>query len=354
MAEPLTNVPPPDSVALTEFKGLINTVAPERMEPGELESARNVDIDDRGHLRRRRGWSRVATGAFHSLFAAADETLYGVRDGALVRILPSHQTVTLEPGIGTERLAYVQVGDQIFFSSSVASGVIYADDTVGPWGAPSGPATWLSPVVNPTSTLPDTRGKLIGPPPMATALAHHNGRIYLAQGRVVWATELYLYHYVDKTKNFLPFESDVTLLAAVKDGFYVGTEDAVYYLSGPFREMRRELVLRVGAVPGSAALVGGGVISPPQFREQGLAQSRPAVMFLTRDGVCVGYDGGTVYNLTEDRMVFPDAVNAAAMFRQQDGMNQYIAVTSSGGTPASTARVGDYVDAEIRRFRSTP
>lgn len=354
MTAPIPNLPPPDSIAIQEFKGIVNTVAPERMEPGELESATNVDIDDRGHLRRRRGQTRVATGRWHSLFAATDETLYGVKDGTLVRILPTYATVALQPLIGEEPLAYVQVGDQIFFSSSTSSGVIYPDDTVGPWGAVSGPSQWLSPVVNPSPTLPDTRGKLIGPPPMATALTHFNGRIYLAQDRTVWATELYLYHYVDKTRNFLPFESEVTLLAAVGDGFYVGTEDAVYYLTGPFAQMRRQVVLRTGAVRGSAVMAPGSVVSPPQFRTQGLAQSRPAVMFLTRDGVCAGYDNGLVYNLTEDRVVFPDAVQAAAVLRQQDGMNQYLVTTSSGGAPTSAARVGDYVDAEIRRFRSTP
>jgi hypothetical protein len=77
-------------------------------------------------------------------------------------------------------------------------------------------------------------------------------------------------------------------------------------------------------------------------------------MFLTEDGVCAAYADGLVYNLTENHMVLPNAVDAAAMLRQQDGMNQYLVTTSSGGTPASSARVGDYVDAEIRRFRSDP
>jgi hypothetical protein len=58
-----------------------------------------------------------------------------------------------------------------------------------------------------------------------------------------------------------------------------------------------------------------------------------------------------VYNLTEDRVWFPDAVAAAAMYREQDGIRQYVGVLNSAGGPTSTARLGDYVDAEIRRFR---
>ena len=44
-----------------------------------------------------------------------------------------------------------------------------------------------------------------------------------------------------------------------------------------------------------------------------------------------------------------DAGSAAAFYRRQDGVNQYIAVTNSGGTPSANTRIGDYVDAELIR-----
>jgi hypothetical protein len=74
-------------------------------------------------------------------------------------------------------------------------------------------------------------------------------------------------------------------------------------------------------------------------------------MFLTTAGVCAGFDNGLCYNLTESQMEFPSAESAAAMVRTQDGMSHYLAATTPGGTPTSTARIGDYVDAEIRRFQ---
>jgi hypothetical protein len=155
---------------------------------------------------------------------------------------------------------------------------------------------------------------------------------------------------VDKTRNFQQYESPITMVEAVGNGLFVGTETAVYFLSGTFGEMRRETVLRVGAVPGSVVRIPAEAASPPQARENGVSQTRPAILFMTNDGLCLGLDSGACYNLTERQMAFPEMQEIAAMYRQQDGIGQYVAVTNTGGTPTSTARIGDYVDAEIRRF----
>ncbi len=341
---------PNPPVVIQQFKGLNTVTAPERLAPGELVRATNIDIDDTGHVRRRRGFTRVLSGKFHSLFETEGGDLYAVRDGEIVRILPSDQTLALGATVGDAPLAYGQVGQQVFFTSRVRSGVIYPDDLIGPWGAADGQPTWVSPVVNPSPTLPDTRGKILGPPPLGEHLAVFNGRIYIAVDNVLWATELYLYHYVDRTRGFRMFEAPITMLEAVGNGLFVGTTEAVYFLQGAYAEARRETVMRVGAVKGSVVRVPSEAASPPQLRENNVSQTRPAIMFMTADGVCVGLDGGACYNLTENQMVFPEAVGAAAMFRQQDGVGQYVAVTNTNGAPVSTARIGDYVDAEIRRF----
>lgn len=350
MTAPTPPGEPNPSVTLQQFKGLNNLSAPERLDVGELVRAVNVDIDDTGHVRRRRGATRLQTGAFHSLFTAADGTVYVVRDGVLCRLLPNNQTVSLGKTVGDRPVAYVQVGQHIFFSSGALSGVIYPDDQVGPWGVANGQNVWVSPVVKPTETLPDSRGKLLGPPPTATQLAYFNGRIYLANDRTLWATELYLYHYVDKTRNFQQYEAPITMVETVGNGLFVGTEQAVYFLSGSFTEMRRETVLRFGAIPGSAVKIPAEAASPPQLRENGISQTRSAILFMTNEGLCLGLDSGACYNLTERQLMFPEMQHIAAMYRQQDGMQQYVAVANTGGTPTSTARIGDFVDAEIRRF----
>ena len=70
---------------------------------------------------------------------------------------------------------------------------------------------------------------------------------------------------------------------------------------------------------------------------------------MTANGFCVAQDGGQVYNLTESKFFFPQAQSAAAMFRRQDGMNQYITSMQSGGDPQNAAAIGDYIDVTIIR-----
>lgn len=339
--------PQGDSVLLQAFAGVKNTVGAERLAPTDLEKAVNVDLDDAGQLRRRRGYTLVSAGVFHSLYRSEAGLIYGVKNGALGLINPNYTFTQLKAGAGDARIAYAQVGDTVYFSSQDVSGQINTTtNAVTDWGAVDSADTWLSPVAVPTEYLTQIRGKLLGKPPMADYLAYYNGRIYMSYGQTVWATELYLYNFVDKTRNFMMFEADITGLAAVTDGVYVGTKTGTYFLSGSFGEMRRIRVSTDAVIPGSMINA-----HAEDIKRDTPTMSRTAVLMLTQTGVCAGYDNGVFSELTDERVWFPETQSAAVMARRQDGVKQYVAVANSGGTPASNTRIGDYVDAEIRRFQ---
>lgn len=339
--------PSGDSVMLQQFAGIRNTVGAERLAPADLEKAVNVDLDDAGQIRRRRGYTLVSAGNFHSLYRTEEGTLYGVKNGALGLINPNYSFVSILSGAGDAPLAYAQVGETLYFASQDISGKLdLTANTSSAWGASASAGTWLSPVVNPTSTLTPIRGKLLGKPPMASYLAHYNGRVYLANDTLLWATELYLYDYVDKTKNFIQFETPITGVGAVTDGLYVGTETATWFLSGSFNEMRRIRVSSDGVLPRSMVDA-----SAEDIKKETANLSRRAVLMMTQSGLCVGYDNGVFSELTDERVWFPEAFSVAPLVRKQDGVKQYVGVMNNGGTPASNTRIGDYVDAEIRRFQ---
>lgn len=336
-----------DSVLLNAFEGVKNTVTRERLKPQQLERARNVDIDDAFQPRRRRGYTLRAEGSFHSLYTAPNGMTFGVKDGLLCRIKPDFSVQTLGEG-GDDPIAYIDVGDTIYYSSADVSGKILPDLTVQPWGQRGGDGLWLSPVINPTETLGAVGGKYLRKPPMARWLAYLNGRIYLAAGSTLWATELYLYDYVDSTRTFFQFESEITGIMNGTDGLYVGTETAVWFLSGPLNQLKRDLVVSYGCISGSMVSVTGDVL-----RAAGdmAAQHRNATLFMTEQGLIAGFDRGACVNLTKNETLFPGATSVVPLFRMQDGINQYVAVMDSGGTPTAGTRIGDYVDAEIRRFQ---
>jgi len=338
----------PETLSFSKFDGVKNTVGEERLGPADLVRAQNIDLDDVGQPRRRRGRTKVLDGDFHSA-CTIPGGMYAVKDGVLGHVSTDYTFTPIVSGAGPKPIAYVTVGEQTYFSSEDINGIL-SGMSVSPWGAIGPDGLWYSPVVSPTATLAPVKGKLLGDPPKATSLAYLNGRIWAASRRLVWATEPYLYGVVDRTKNFLQFEADNTFMAAVDDGIFIGTETAVYFLQAGQFPPKRMPILDVGAIAGSAVAVPGELINlgTPAGAVQ---EAKAAVMFMTEAGLCVGMNGGVCYNLTQTRVIFPDAVRAAAMFRRQDGVNQYVSVLDSGGSPVSNARIGDYLDAEIVRFR---
>lgn len=374
-----------DSVVFRKFVGLKNVVSEERLGPDELANAVNVDLDDVGEIRRRRGYTPVGLSGYWSSIYTADQGLgitVGINNGTLGIINPDFSFYPLQGGFDNLLpLCYVTVDENIYWACKTQSGIINQKTrTNGPWQtpppapptaivdpldpravAPSIAATdyWLSPVVNPTATLPPIRGKLYGPPPFATALTYYNGRIYMAQGKTLWSTELWLYNWVDKTRNFAMFEGEITMLGTVTDGIYVGTTEGLYFLSHATRveghppgAMKRVRVLDNGVVPGSMVYIPGELGNPAQI---GLDTDQPmhvSILFLTNVGYCVAQDSGVSYNLSEEKFVFPFAKSAAAMYRFQDGVHQYVATVDSNGSPVANTRIGDYVDATLRKAGS--
>ena len=358
MPVPAPDQPAPESIVLDRFDGLKNTVQRERLGPRDLAKAVNVDLDDTGQTRRRRGFTKVASGGFHSLWNANNQVVYGVKDGDLGIVNPDYSFLPLRNNVGGDfssgasPLAYAQVGDNLYYTCATDAGIIdTAAQVVGDWGPSQD--FWLSPVVNPTATLAPIRGKLLGRPPLATSLAYYNGRLYMGSGKVVWATELYLYDLVDKTRTFFPFEGEVLMVGSVVDGIYVGTDEGVWFLSGDSFPLKRARVMDSPVIPGTMVYIPAELGNPPEigpFRQENPPMEM-AIAFMTTRGFCVGEDGGKATNLTESRFFFPGMARGASMFRRQDGFNQYVVVGDSEGQPVNGAAIGDYVDATIVRAR---
>lgn len=334
----------PESIILGQFTGLKNVVSQERLGPADLQRAINIDIDDAGQVRRRRGYTLKDAAEYHSVKTVGGK-VYGVRNGSLGIIRPNYSFYALQ-GAGAGPLCFTEVDGDVYFSGGI-SGVIAPDETVSAWGANDGQGQWLSPVITPTETLGAISGKLLGDPPKATSIEAYKGRIYLAAKKTLWATELYQYHYVDRTKNFMQFEYDITLVMAVGDGLYIGTEGGLYFIQGVLGSFKLTKINDDPVLPGSGQFV-PAELAHPHARNQPVP-SGVAAVFMSTCGVMAGFDNGVCYNLTYGTFVFPAGISAAALYRQDQGANSYIAAVDSAGGPAANARIGDYVDAEIVR-----
>ncbi len=125
---------------LKQFTGLANKVAPEALPAATIVEATNVDVDDGGRLRRRRGTTLIQAGGFHSLYAPSDEVAYVVKDGDLCRMAESTALTTIYAGVGDDHLSYVRVGDRTFAKSRTQALSFSDTGMAQDWGIPLVPA----------------------------------------------------------------------------------------------------------------------------------------------------------------------------------------------------------------------
>jgi hypothetical protein len=138
MAENQTQQRDQDVVAYEAFSGLRNEVSPERFTQGDLAAAVNVDLDKTGRLARRDGYTQLAPGAMHSLWAdaqgqiclfVANQTLYQLNADYTRRAL-----APLSDQSGAS-LSYCRVNDRVYFSNGLDRGIL-DNGVVRTWGLP--------------------------------------------------------------------------------------------------------------------------------------------------------------------------------------------------------------------------
>lgn len=122
----------PKTVTVENWKGLNNTLKPERTPEDYLKQADNVDFDKTGGIQKRKGYTQKIAGAFHSLWSEGNDC-FAVKDGSLVRILTDYSTVDLGTSVGESRLAYEHYDGATYFVSDEITGIIEGD-TVVPFG----------------------------------------------------------------------------------------------------------------------------------------------------------------------------------------------------------------------------
>lgn len=126
------------TLPLGPFKG-INTRRPDfalQDEDGSwLRAATNLDIDNAGRLRLRKGLALVqALTAPHSLFKTLAGVFYLVRASVLYRVtLPAYTETLVKILSSNATMNYVEQDGSIYFSNGTDSGLIYGGN-VYPWG----------------------------------------------------------------------------------------------------------------------------------------------------------------------------------------------------------------------------
>ena len=142
----------PKAIKFSQFKGINNVVSPESTPPEYLKKALNVNIDKTGGLSKRKGYTKIDTGSYSSIWTNDNNNLcLAVKNGNLVRINSDLTPSLIKSGVGSEPISFEEVDGVVYYTSSITTG-IYDNGTLRSWGIDR---NYLSPTLSQVAgTLP--------------------------------------------------------------------------------------------------------------------------------------------------------------------------------------------------------
>jgi hypothetical protein len=282
--------------------GVNNVTDPARLEPHQLVYAFNIDISDKGKPSRRAGTTKkvTPTGTIHSMWGD-DKMCFYVENGVLKRLHEDYTSSTLRTGVANYHMSYVEVNDKYYYSNPSVIGYIENG-------------------VNTLFTNPTEDFRFIPLP--GQHIEYYNGRLYIARNETIWYTDVNYFNQVDRRDNFIQFENEITMMQAVDDGIWVCVGDInrqnTYFIQGAVVE---DMTLRSFA---SYGCIEGSDVKIRDARKIGEGLTGTAVMWASDGGICIGGNGGQFINITDGKFNTPNKRFGAGLFRDQDGLAQYI------------------------------
>lgn len=296
------------------FKGSLgvnNKIDPSRIEcdfeTGMLALAEgiNIDIDDSRLINRRKGTTATAvTDACHSLFSCGNYGLCVKGDALCIVTADTHggSTTYSISGIRTvtenARMQYILDRDKAYYCNGYEIGYVQGGRSCS-WEVPS----YIG--------LETTRS--FDSPVIGHNLEIYKGRMFIAQDRFLRMSEPMNFSSFDLNKAGFYFDSYIRMIKAVQGGLYVGTDSWIYFLTGDIYTLQGELpkrakILNAAVIEGTDLLISGSKL-------KGKLPGMVNIFTLGKgEGICIGDINGSILNLTEERLNYPDARYGAAMF----------------------------------------
>jgi len=267
----------------------------------DLAEGVNVDVDDTGRPKRRLGYALTAeTGYMHSIFCDGGLCL-GVSGSSLYWIGNDYSKTLIRSNLTLNaRMGYVQVGDNIYYGNGYEKGIVLSTGVHRDWTA----ATYSGP----------TTIKTMSDPPIGYLFALMGGWIYIAHqdeagNYLMWFTEPFAYSWVDYARDAYWWESRITMMRPIADGMYASDSKATYFLAGRDpKKLERIKVADYPAVMGTDLNVPGHRVAGGQLLQGEIA------IWTSHQGICIGGVGGQFFNLTDEKLALPEAVEGSAIF----------------------------------------
>lgn len=257
----------------------------------EAASLVNLDVIDGGRRSKLRpGYSLAQAGDWRDGFTAPDGRAYAVKDGVLVEVLADLSTRALVALTTSGRVAWAALDDLVFWTNGVESGMIRAGEAAA-WGGKTYPEA-------------SEAGRYVSPP-AGMALVGFAGRIWIGEGSMLHYTDGDDAQFYQDAANYLEMPADITVLAPVDDGLYVGTTAGTWFLadSDPTTGMPMVQVSSDPATPCTSVPIRSDEVTQ-KYNPAG------AAIWTSRHGIVFGLSSGIVLQPTKDRV----ALDAPAQY----------------------------------------
>ena len=284
----------------TGSSGLNTKLDPQRLsqEPNKIEFAQavNVSIDDRGLVSLRNGDTLAQAGNFHSLFSAGKNCFVieeRAGDAAIMQVASLSPTVLA--GIRSSltknyRMAWCQVNDDTLYSNGLQNGFIRFGVSY-PWP------------VN-TYTGPEGDIEFETSAPIAEHIGFRpGGQLLLGEGSSIWINHLpFQFGLFSKRHGYIGFDSDLTMLAIVRDGFFASDSYRTWF----FRKGEGWYIYKQELVESAPVLLGSLAHDSIALRDIGIDENGFGRVWASTLGICLGTDDGNFINLTKEKVNYPE------------------------------------------------
>ena len=265
----------------------------------------------------------------------------------------------LIPGIYNVAMTNV-VGSEVSGTGPITSIELAAEGGIQVINRPAGAVVWCTdanefifyrigavsqitsiPTVEPCPSL------LCSPPPFLENLCYAFGRVWGSSGKTLYYSQAFKFGWFRLSANRFEFESEITLIAKVSTGLFIGMREKTRFLEGTEPEKMQQIDAGAGSVQGTLAYCN----NVPYLADIMGTQEKGYVdvpIWVTAEGIVVGNGNGRLFNLTKNKLRFGTPEKGASLYRNEGGVFQFLSSFRQGAT-GSGAGFSDEATCEVFR-----
>lgn len=181
---------------------------------------------------------------------------------------------------------------------------------------------------------------LCSPAPFMTNLCYAFGLMWGSVGNIVYYSQPFRPTWFRTNLNKFVLESEVTLIAKVPTGLFIGMTDKTIFLEGTVPTEMQQKDVGAGSIKGTLAYSNnipelGDILGT---REKGYSD---VPTWRTVDGIVLGNSNGKLFNLTKNRVKLDSPDVGASLYRNVNGTYQFLTTSARGLTGSSIGSLNE-------------